>query len=62
VDDANASRKHAELRYESDGSWTLIDLNSTNGTKVNGRLVGSITLKPDDRITVGTTEFIFSYE
>ena len=62
VNDINASRKHAELRYEDDGSWSIIDLNSMNGTQVNGRRVGSARLNTGDRITVGITDFIFQYE
>ena len=62
VNDINASRKHAELRYEDDGSWSIIDLNSMNGTQVNGRRVGSAHLNSGDRITIGITDFIFRYE
>lgn len=62
VNDINASRKHAEFRYESDGSWSIVDLNSMNGTKVNGRGVGSARLNNGDRITIGITDFMFVYE
>lgn len=62
VNDITASRKHAELRYEDDGSWTIIDLNSANGTKVNGRGVGSARLNTGDRITIGSTDYLFMYE
>ena len=62
VSDINASRKHAELRYEDDGSWSIIDLNSMNGTQVNGRRVGSARLNAGDRITIGITDFVFMYE
>ena len=36
LDDPNVSRHHAELRHEGD-SWTVADLGSTNGIKVNGQ-------------------------
>ena len=36
VEDANVSRRHAELRREG-GSWWLVDLDSTNGTELNGK-------------------------
>ena len=36
VDDPNVSRSHAEIRPRG-GSWVLTDLNSTNGTRLNGR-------------------------
>ncbi len=38
VEDANVSRRHAELRREG-GSWWLVDLGSTNGTELNGKRV-----------------------
>src|SRR5215213_4895396 len=38
LDDANVSRKHAEVR-PSGGSWIVRDLGSTNGVKVNGRRI-----------------------
>src|SRR5947209_10924802 len=38
LDDANVSRRHAELRNEG-GTWIVADLGSTNGVKVNGRRV-----------------------
>jgi hypothetical protein len=39
IDDPNISRRHAELRRSSVGDWQIVDLNSTNGVKVNGRRV-----------------------
>lgn len=59
VNDINASRSHAELRYELQGSWVLTDLGSTNGTKVNGQRITSTSLAAGDRIVIGTTEFLF---
>ena len=35
-DDPGVSRRHAILRRKPDGSWVLIDQNSTNGTRVSG--------------------------
>ena len=56
--DPNVSRHHAELRRAPTGEWTIADLGSTNGIKVNGRRVGSTRLKSGDRVTVGTTTFL----
>ena len=39
VPDPNVSRKHAEIRPSGDG-YVVIDLGSTNGTRVNGATVG----------------------
>ena len=60
--DPNVSRHHAELRRSPAGDWTIADLGSTNGIKVNGRRVGSTRLEPGDRVTVGTTTFRFDVE
>lgn len=56
--DANVSRRHAELK-KRDGRWVVIDLGSTNGTTVNGKLAGEHDLKDGDRIGFGTSEMIF---
>ncbi len=60
--DPNVSRRHAELRRASSGDWTIADLGSTNGVKVNGRRVSSTRLSPGDQVTVGTTTFLFDIE
>lgn len=60
--DPNVSRHHAELRRSAAGDWTIADLGSTNGIKVNGRRVGSTRLKPGDQVTVGITTFRFDVE
>ena len=56
--DTGVSRRHAELRVEPD-AVTLVDLESTNGTSVNGRPVDRATLQDGDRISVGTTVIVF---
>jgi predicted component of type VI protein secretion system len=60
--DPNVSRHHAELRRSASGDWTIADLGSTNGVKVNGRRVGSTRLKAGDQVTLGTTTFRFDIE
>jgi hypothetical protein len=64
LDDANVSRKHAEVR-PSGGSWIVRDLNSTNGVKVNGRRVDPAraqSIRPGDAIELGTSRAIFELE
>jgi hypothetical protein len=56
--DPNASRRHAEVRQEGTSYW-LVDLDSTNGTTVNGRRQQRARLENDDRITIGSTELVF---
>jgi hypothetical protein len=57
LDDANASRRHAELRRRGD-AVTIVDLDSTNGTAVNGKRVREQALSPGDTITIGTTTLV----
>ncbi len=62
LDDANVSRKHAEVR-PSGGSWIVRDLGSTNGVKVNGRRIGAPqSLKRGDVIELGTSRATFELE
>jgi Protein of unknown function (DUF3662)/FHA domain len=58
VDDPNVSRRHAELRQEGATYW-LVDLDSTNGTELNGKRVSRAKLADGDRITLGSTEIVF---
>ena len=64
VDDVNVSRRHAEVR-PSGGSWTVRDLGSTNGVKVNGRRLEPAraqSLKPGDVVEIGTSRATFELE
>ena len=61
VSDINASRSHAELTCDPQGTWVITDLGSTNGTLVNGFEVASQPLQEGDRITIGTTNYVFTY-
>jgi FhaA, N-terminal domain/FHA domain len=59
LDDAGISRRHAEIRPGAEG-WTVTDLGSTNGLRVNGRAVrGARLLAPGDRVELGSTEIVF---
>lgn len=57
--DPGVSRRHAELRRSTDGGFVLVDLGSTNGTRVNGVVVGEHRLTDGDEITVGNTRLRF---
>jgi len=61
VEDANVSRRHAELRQEGASYW-IVDLESTNGIEVNGRRVKRAKLDSGDSFTVGSTEITFTTE
>lgn len=56
--DTEMSRQHAVFSHR-DGRWTLSDLNSSNGTFVNGKLVESAILAAGDQIQLGRTILLF---
>lgn len=58
--DSEASRTHAELRPAADGGFVLIDLASSNGTLVNGKLISQHSMSSGDRIEIGCTLLIFT--
>ena len=57
VDAALVSRLHCRFSVDDGGTLTLEDLESTNGTSVNGRGVSRAVLVPGDRLRVGRVEF-----
>ncbi len=57
--DGQVSKKHARIELDVDGRFTLYDLASTNGTKINGRRVENRTLNDGDEIHVGETRITF---
>jgi pSer/pThr/pTyr-binding forkhead associated (FHA) protein len=61
--DEGASREHAIVSYdEEQDCWMVEDLQSTNGTKVNGKRVRSAALETGDEIQIGRTRFEFVSE
>jgi hypothetical protein len=58
VADTAVSRRHAELRLEP-GGVRVVDLRSTNGTRVNGVPVGDAVLRDGDRLEVGSTTLVY---
>ena len=61
IDDANVSRRHAEIVQEGSTYW-LVDLGSTNGTEVGGQRVKRARLDDGSRFTIGETTVTFSTE
>jgi len=61
--DEGASREHAIVLYdEEQGHWVIEDLQSTNGTKVNGKRVRAAPLQAGDEVQIGRTCFEFLTE
>ena len=62
IEDRYASQIHLRV-YARGGSYYVEDMNSTNGTFLNGsQLDGSAELQHLDRIQIGDTEFRFELE
>jgi adenylate cyclase len=53
LNDFSVSRRHATLRKES-GGWVIHDNQSTNGVRINDRLVTAAPIHDGDSATVGT--------
>jgi len=60
INDANASRQHAEIRHIG-LDYFLVDHGSTNGTYVNGQRVRRHAIANGDRVVIGTTEMIVEH-
>jgi pSer/pThr/pTyr-binding forkhead associated (FHA) protein len=56
--DPNVSRRHSEVRKDGAG-YVVVDLDSTNGTEVNGRRAKRARLEDGDVIVLGSTELVF---
>ena len=56
----NISGLHCEMSFR-DGYWSIRDLNSTNGIKVNGVRHQQRTLKPGDDVTIGKRRYTINY-
>lgn len=56
VNDSNVSRQHAEVWRTADGV-AVRDLQSTNGTFVNGHRIQAVSLTPRDEIVIGPLSF-----
>ena len=62
VIDPSVSRKHCLVRREEDGRFQIRDLDSRNGTVVNGVVVKEHWLRHGDEIAVGDSVFLFLLE
>lgn len=52
--DMNVSRHHAQIIQADNGTYSITDLNSLNGTFVNGqRISGTVALRENDFVKVG---------
>ena len=62
VRDSTVSRRHAQIKLVN-GIWQIEDLDSTNGTRMNGEYIkGPRRLRDSDRIALGKIWFRFSQQ
>ncbi|TVZ00652.1 FHA domain-containing protein [Trebonia kvetii] len=60
IADVTVSRRHAQLERTADG-WLLSDLESTNGTRINGwRVRGRVPVRVGDLVSFGSLEAVFA--
>jgi transcriptional regulator with GAF, ATPase, and Fis domain/pSer/pThr/pTyr-binding forkhead associated (FHA) protein len=59
VSDAAVSRKHCSVSEVASGVFELADLDSANGTLLNGTQVSRNTVRHGDRIRIGSSEYVF---
>ena len=54
LQDALASRRHAEMRWNEGSYWLVVDLNSRNGVLVNGkRITAEVRMGDGDQLQIG---------
>ncbi|WP_258359459.1 FHA domain-containing protein [Moorella sulfitireducens] len=62
INDFHISARHAVIVRRGE-EWQLLDMNSTNGTYVNGRLLnGPVVLRPGDEVRLGGVTFKVGWE
>ncbi|MGH7162087.1 MAG: FHA domain-containing protein [Planctomycetota bacterium] len=61
VRDAKASREHAKI-FQQGQEFAIVDLNSSNGTFVNGQKVTKRVLKAGDEIAIGVVRLRFDLD
>ncbi|MFF4161085.1 FHA domain-containing protein [Streptomyces sp. NPDC001678] len=59
LDDVTVSRRHVEFRRGHDGSFTVTDVGSLNGTYVNREQIESVVLSNGDEVQIGKYRLVF---
>ena len=59
LDDASVSRRHAKI-VRTEGVFTLFDLRSSNGTRVNGTKITRVELRDGDALLIGDIPLVFT--
>lgn len=58
IDDGMVSKQHARISITSQG-YRIVDLGSTNGVWLNGKLINDAVLQSGDTIRLGSTQIVF---
>lgn len=61
IENVSVSGRHAKVESIEGGGFMIMDLNSTNGTFVNDKMITTHTLKHGDIISIGKHRLIFGY-
>ena len=59
LDDITVSRRHVEIRPGDDGTYSLRDVGSLNGTYVNRERIDEATLAPGDEVQIGKFKLVY---
>ncbi|WP_307666064.1 FHA domain-containing protein [Streptomyces sp. V1I1] len=59
LDDVTVSRRHVEFRRGPDGSFSVADVGSLNGTYVNRERIDSVLLSNGDEVQIGKYRLVF---
>jgi uncharacterized protein YegL len=59
LDDDEVSRRHAKIVKQGNGRYTVVDMASTNGLKVNGSKVLTSEIRDGDTLEIGSSTFMF---
>jgi len=59
LEDEHLSRQHCRISRDACGEWQIEDLDSHNGTSVNGHLIDTSILHDGDVLLVGRTRLVF---
>ncbi|OIJ66974.1 hypothetical protein WN71_016300 [Streptomyces mangrovisoli] len=59
LDDVTVSRRHVEFRRSPDGSFTVADVGSLNGTYVNRERIDQVGLSNGDEVQIGKYRLVF---
>ena len=62
INDVKSSRVHCRLEQRDDGRFCVIDLESANGTRVNGVKISEQTLNVGDKIVIGKITMVFDQD